>query len=86
MKMVKRIAAILGVTLLVGMYILTLISGILSTPETGNLFRACIYCTITVPCLLYGFELIYRLLHKKKEIPKSKEKLEEKNNAKEEVK
>lgn len=68
MKKIKRIAAILGVALLVGMYVLTLISGILSTPETGSLFKACIYCTITVPCLLYGFELIYRLLHKNRDI------------------
>jgi 4-hydroxybenzoate polyprenyltransferase len=65
MKKVKRIAAVLGVILLVGMYVLTFISGILATPQTGNLFRACIYCTITVPCLLYGFELIYRILKKK---------------------
>lgn len=69
MKMVKRVMAVLGVVLLVGMYVLTLISGILATPQTGNLFRACIYCTITVPCLLYGFELIYRLVHKNREKP-----------------
>ena len=78
MKKVKRIAAVLGVVLLTGMYVLTLISGILSTPETGNLFRACIYCTITVPCLLYGFELIYRLLHKNREMPEEVE--QEKEN------
>ncbi len=67
MKKVKQILALLGAVLLVGMYILTLISGILATPQTGNLFRACIYCTVTVPCLLYGFELIYRVLKKKQE-------------------
>ena len=67
MKIIKRIMAILGVVLLVGLYVLTLISGIFSGSETGNLFWACIYCTITVPCLLYGFELIYRLVHKNKD-------------------
>ena len=67
MKKVKQILALLGAVLLVGMYVLTLISGILATPQTGNLFRACIYCTVTVPCLLYGFELIYRVLKKKQE-------------------
>lgn len=63
----KRTAAVLGVVLLVGMYVLTLISGILARPESGELFRACIYCSITIPCLLYAFELIYRVLRRKEE-------------------
>lgn len=65
LKIVKRIAALLGAVLLVGMYVLTMISGILARPETGGLFRACIYCSITIPCLLYAFELIYRVLSRK---------------------
>lgn len=67
MKVIKRIAALLGVILLVGMYVLTLISGIFARPESGGLFRVCIYCSITVPCLLYGFELIYRVLRRREE-------------------
>lgn len=66
-KTVKRMAALLGVVLLVGLYVLTLISGILARPESGGLFRACIYCSITVPCILYGFELIYRVLRRGEE-------------------
>lgn len=73
LKKVKRILAIFGVILLVGMYVLTFISSIFATEETGNLFRACIYCTITIPCLLYGFELIYRLLRGKGEQKEKKE-------------
>lgn len=65
LKMVKRAAALFGAALLAGMYVLTLVSGILARPETGGLFRACIYCSITIPCLLYAFELIYRVLKKK---------------------
>lgn len=85
MKMIKRIIAILGVVLLVGLYILTFISGIFSTKETENLFFTCIYCTITIPCLLYGFQLIYRILHKDKDINTEEEKKEnrvEKNSKK----
>ena len=67
MKIIKRVAAIVGVIILVGMYILTLVAGILAKPESGALFQACIYCTITIPCLLYAFELIYRLLRRKSE-------------------
>lgn len=80
MKIIKRVAAILLVVLLVGLYILTFISGILSTPQTGNLFRACIYCTITIPCFLYGLELIYRLLHKNRDINEKDKKENDKNN------
>lgn len=80
MKTIKRVAAILLIVLLVGLYILTLISGILATPQTGNLFRACIYCTVTVPCFLYGLELIYRLLHKNRDIDEKGEKENDKSN------
>jgi len=62
LKKVKQIAAIVGIVLLVGLYVLTLISAILSTPQAASLFQACIYCTITVPCLIWGFEIIYRIL------------------------
>lgn len=61
---VRRTAALLGVVLLVGMYVLTLIAGILAKPEAGALFRACIYCSVTVPCFLYALELIYRVLRR----------------------
>ena len=80
MKMIKRVAAILLIVLLVGLYILTLISGILATPQTGNLFRACIYCTVTVPCFLYGLELMYRRLHKNRDMDEKGEKENDKSS------
>lgn len=45
----KRIIAWIAIVLLLGMYIATFVSALLSRPGTGDLFRFCLGMTIAVP-------------------------------------
>ena len=62
MKKVKRIAALLGVIILVGLYVVTLISAVLATPATKDLFKASLLATLIIPIMIYVYMLIYRLI------------------------
>lgn len=68
MKKSKRIAAMIGVILLISMYILTLVSAIIATKYAHSLFLASIFCTFAIPVTLYAYMLIYKLVHKKNDI------------------
>ncbi|XCP84255.1 hypothetical protein ABXS75_14450 [Roseburia hominis] len=61
MKKTKRILALVGVFLLIGMYACTLIFALLDDSRTMWLFKASVACTILVPVLLYAYTLFYRL-------------------------
>ena len=65
MTKLKRIMALTGVILLIGLYIVTFIAGVTNTPSSTGLFKASIYCTVGVPGLLYAYMLVYRLLKNK---------------------
>jgi uncharacterized membrane protein len=62
MKKVKRILALIGAILLIGMYVVTLILGITASPNTVNMLMASIACTIIIPCMIYAILLIARVL------------------------
>ncbi len=62
MKKLKRILALLGVILLAGMYLVTLILGLTASPNTKNVLMASIACTVIIPCLIYAMMLIARVL------------------------
>lgn len=64
MKKIKRILALLGVILLAGMYVATLVSAFLATPATRDLFLASVVATIMIPILLYVLQLIYKWVFK----------------------
>ena len=51
----KRIAAIIGIVLLVGLYLLTFISALIGTEASGRLFRFSLGMTIAVPIFLWIF-------------------------------
>jgi hypothetical protein len=65
MKKAKRIAAIVGIVLIVAMYIVTLISSFFVTKYTNALFIASLFATFVVPVLIYAFLLINKLVNKK---------------------
>ena len=69
MKKGKRILAIIGIVILVGMYVTTLIASIIQTEFAQSLFFASLYCTFIVPVVIYGYELIYKVVKGKKAIP-----------------
>ena len=69
----RRIFAMAGVVLLVFMYVMTLVTAILSTPESNSWFMASIGATIIVPIFLYAYNMIYRLLKQQNEDMKTRE-------------
>lgn len=62
MQKLRRILALLGVVILIGMYVVTLVFALSSSPNANNMLMASIVCTVVVPCLLYGMILITRVL------------------------
>lgn len=67
MKKLKRIFAIAGVAVLLGMYLLTFVSALLATPGTHALFLGSLAATIIVPVFLYAYSLIYKVIYKKED-------------------
>lgn len=51
----RRIAAVVGIVLLVGLYLLTFISALMGTEGFGRLFRFSLGMTIAVPIFLWIF-------------------------------
>lgn len=60
MKKVKQIIAIIGIVILVGMYVTTLIMAFCDSTATMSMFKGCIGVTIFVPIAAY----VYICLHK----------------------
>lgn len=65
MKKGKRILAIIGVILLVGMYASTLLFAFIDTSQSKGLVKASIACTILVPVMIYAYTLVYKLVKDK---------------------
>ena len=49
----KRVLAIIGVVILVGMYVVLLIEALLGSPDTFNIFIGCVAATVAMPILLW---------------------------------
>lgn len=61
MKKAKRILALAGVFLLIGMYAATLFLALFGSESTQGWLMASIVMTVIVPVLLYAMRLIARL-------------------------
>lgn len=68
MNKTKRIISLIGVALIVSMYIISIISAIFATEQAPGLFLASIFSTVTIPIMIHGFLVIYKRVHKDKEI------------------
>lgn len=64
MKKMKRILALLTVVILAVLYVATLIFALIDSPWAFSMFKACIGMTVVLPCLLYIYLWIYRVLNK----------------------
>lgn len=62
MKKLKRIFALIGALILIGMYVVTLVLGLTASPAAKDALMAAIACTVIVPCLIYGMMLVARVL------------------------
>ena len=60
----KRILAIVGIVILAGMYLLSLVFAIIDHPLKSSLMSASLYCTVVIPVLLYVFLFVTRLVRK----------------------
>lgn len=65
MKNLKKIGCIIVAIILVGLYLLTLISGIFYKQGFQNIFNAALYSTFILPVLLYVMIWMYKILNKK---------------------
>ncbi len=63
-KKIKRILAIIGVFLLAGMYLLTLILAFVDPTAGKSWLKASIVCTIFIPVFLYACIMLARYLKK----------------------
>jgi len=64
MKKVKQILALVGVVVLIGLYVSTLICAVSSSENFMNLLMASIYATVIIPVLLWAYSFIYKLTRK----------------------
>ncbi|MCI8400578.1 MAG: hypothetical protein HFI38_00500 [Lachnospiraceae bacterium] len=62
----KRILAVLGLVLLAGMYLLSLLFALIDHPLKSSLMTASLYCTAVIPVFLYVFLFVTRLIRKNK--------------------
>ena len=60
----RRIGAWIGIALLLGIYLVTLISAILQKESMGGLFLASLFCTFVVPVWVFVLQAIYNRTHK----------------------
>lgn len=54
----RRILAIAGLIIIVGLYALTIICSLIGTPFARSCLMASLFCTIVVPAVIYGFLII----------------------------
>ncbi len=61
---IKRVVALLGVVILVGLYLITLILAFVDPTVSKDWLKASIICTIIIPVFFYAYLLVYRNLKK----------------------
>ncbi len=62
MQKIRRIAALIGAVLLVGMYVITLVFALMSSPAAQNMLMASIICTVVIPVMIYAMQMASRVL------------------------
>ena len=61
----KRIAAIIGIILLLGLYVTTLFVAIFDRSSSGQWFMLCLIGTVTIPLLIWIYTWMYGVLAQK---------------------
>ena len=62
-----RVLAIVGIIILLGLYIFSLVAAIMAKPYANGLFLASIFATFIIPVFIYVFLLMSRTFGKGKE-------------------
>ena len=63
-KKVKQILAIIGIVVLVGLYVSTIVCALSLSDNFMNLLLASVYATVIIPVLIWAYSFIYKLLKK----------------------
>ena len=74
MKKMKRLLALITVVILVALYAAALIFALIDSSWAFSVFKACIGMTVVLPCLLYIYLWIYKVLNKESHNETSSEK------------
>ena len=61
----KKVMAIIGVVVLVGMYLITLFCAIFYKEGLDEWFTASAYCTVVIPVFIYAFMMLCKVFVKK---------------------
>lgn len=64
MKKAKQILAIIGVILLVGLYVSTLVCALFGGDNFMDLLMASVYATFVIPILIWAYTFFYKLIKK----------------------
>jgi uncharacterized membrane protein len=63
----KRVVSMIGVIILLGLYLFSLVAAIMAKPYANGLFLTSIYATVIIPVFIYVFLLMNRIFGKRKE-------------------
>lgn len=64
MKKAKQILAMIGVILLVGLYVSTLVCALFGGDNFMDLLMASVYATFVIPVLIWAYTFFYKLIKK----------------------
>ena len=64
MKKIKQILALLGILILLGLYLTTIIMSFLNHPQFFEFLMASVYATVVIPVLLWAYSFIFKLTNK----------------------
>ena len=67
MKKVKQILAIIGVIILAGLYISTIVCAVSASENFMNMLMTSIYASVIIPVLIWAYSFIYKLIKKNSE-------------------
>lgn len=64
MKKFRQILAIIGIIILVGMYVATIVCALSASQNFMSMLMASIYASIVIPVLIWALTFIYKLFKK----------------------
>ena len=64
MKKIKQILAIIGVIILAGLYISTIVCAVSASENFMNMLMTSIYASVIIPVLIWAYSFIYKLIKK----------------------
>ncbi|MBR5317778.1 MAG: hypothetical protein IKU39_07790 [Lachnospiraceae bacterium] len=70
MKKVRQILAIIGIIILIGMYVATIICALSANENFMSMLMASIYASAVIPVLIWAITFIYNLIKKDDTIEK----------------